>query len=69
MLGLAAPLVCQHLIHAAPQLVELGEQAAVEDVHLVPLLHLHPDPTLVSSQSVLFGHQQIPIFVLHPQLE
>ena len=69
MLGLAAPVVGQHLIHAAPQLVMLREQAGVEDVDLVLLLHLHADPTLVGCNGVLFWHQHIPVLVLHTQLE
>ena len=65
----AATLADQHLLHTAPQLLMVREETTVQDVHLVALLHLHPDPALVGCQCILFGHQNIPVLVLHAQLE
>ena len=65
----AATLADQHLLHTAPQLLMVREETTVQDVHLVAVLHLHPDPALVGCQCILFEHQNIPVLVLHAQLE
>merc|ERR1712208_278065 len=56
----AATLADQHLLHTAPQLLMVREETTVQDVHLVALLHLHPDPALVSCQCILFGTRIFP---------
>merc|ERR1712208_167101 len=55
--------------HWEKKLLMVREETTVQDVHLVALLHLHPDPVLVGCQCILFGHQNIPVLVLHAQLE